>query len=220
LPIDLKIPAGGGGDGDSFHRFTDRLNGAFEFEDFLAKDGATIYGGNLEVEDTCNMAVSQAEAGGVVELSGQVGTFQTNVRAWSNVNAGEIFTVEWRVKALARPGTLYVMFGVYLNSQNWIGIGWPSAGNFRAYSLVANVLRINADTGIPYDNDWHRFKIISDSTQTTFYIDGVLVHTDVQPNVNYVLNQFNLAAYFVNGDASADVDWLYAHQAFPIARNP
>ena len=222
MGIDLEMPDGGGNGVDTFYRYSNRADMALDFEDFLAHHhdpGADGAYGSVFLFDDLNIGVAEkTEVGGVLRLGGTWGLFQSAIKCWGNLVGEDIMVVEWRVKAIARPTANYSVFGLYVNATHYIGIGWPATGNFRAYSEVAAGLAINIDTGVAYDNNWHRFRIVLTDALLQYYIDDALVHSSALP-AQFFTDYAYLAAYFLNTVIREDVDWVYAKQTL-ATRDP
>ncbi len=200
----------------TFYRHSNRADMALDFEDFLGyhndPGSSGSYGSVFLFDDEGIVAVPQVNAGGILELGGGIGTLKSNVLCWGNGLAEDTLDIEWRVKPYNRPGAQHGMFGIYLDAQNYIGIGWQSVGNFRAYSVLGAAVRINADTGVAFDLNWHGFRVVLTDALLQYYIDGVLVHTDANPGVNFLVGYYYLAVLFLHAEMGADVDWVFARQ--------
>ena len=228
IPIDLKIPAGGNGGDETWHPYFNRSLISEMFDDFL-NGNQTIGAGPVRIYGQHNWTegndrvIATAQTGGVVHIGNNAAAvnFNPGFSCFSDSILGEIIEIEWRIQSGVRPtiANSYIIAGLYGAPTDFIGIGYDNAGNFWCIANVGGARTINVDSGVAFDGNWHRFRLVVTSVSCEFYIDNNLVHTDVNPGVNYPLMNF-LPSVMSENNGWMYVDWCYAHQTHAAPRDP
>lgn len=202
---------------DTWHPPHNRDDTIELWDDFLTHDTQSaldLFGRNM-FRCGQNSALIGDGQGGIVSLGGPVGTFfHTGSGYFDNRVAGRRMEVYWyaNLDTQSLDSADFGWVGAALRNDNGlVAVANSDHVNFRYISFAGGVLRLDQDSGVPWDANFHEFYIRVENDRIVYRIDGANEYVlDTNPGVDFEqTNRWRGAAGHNNADSLSQVDYIY-----------
>lgn len=201
---------------DTWHPPHNRAHIIELWEDFLCHDDQhplDLMGSHMFKDANNNVGIGDGQ-GGIVSLGGGVTFFNTDGGYFDNRVAGRMMEVYWfaNLDTQSLDPADFGWVGAALRNQNGlVGVATSDHVNFRYISIAGGVLRLDQDSGIPWDANFHEFYVRVENDRIVYRIDGGSEYIlDTNPGVDFEqANTWRAVAGHNNADSFSMVDYVF-----------